>query len=121
MDGCASWPSISRLSPSVGTGAVSTETVQQALRRKLRSDVQEAAASLPDEPNLETVVTDGHPVTELAQASSGLDLLILESRGYGPVRSVLLGSVSEAVMAQSRAPLVVVPRGQRTSRTVLES
>lgn len=62
-------------------------------------------------PSLEAVLTDGHPAAELARASAELDLLALGSRGYEPVRSALLGSVSEATLAESTAPVVVVPRG----------
>jgi nucleotide-binding universal stress UspA family protein len=32
------------------------------------------------------------------------------SRGYGPLRAVLLGSVSSALVRSARSPLVVVPR-----------
>lgn len=39
------------------------------------------------------------------------DLLVIGSRGYGPVRSVLLGGVSSRVVRHSRVPVVVVPRG----------
>jgi nucleotide-binding universal stress UspA family protein len=45
----------------------------------------------------------------LDAAQDRLDLLVLGSRGYGPVRRTLLGSVSVAVVRA--APLIVVPRG----------
>ncbi len=96
---------------NVGAGAFPTETVAQALRRELRREVEEAEASLAGGLNLETAFADGDPATELAKASAELDLLVLGSRGYGPVRSVLLGSVSEATVAGSAAPVVMVPRG----------
>ena len=40
-----------------------------------------------------------------------VDLLCCGSRGYGPVRRVLLGGVSARLVRQARSPLVVVPRG----------
>ncbi len=98
---------------NVGAGAFPTESVGQALRRQLRDEVEKAVAALADGPHLETMFRNGDPAAELLGASAGLDLLVLGSRGYGPVRSVLLGSVSEATVAGSAAPVVVVPRGQK--------
>ena len=41
------------------------------------------------------------------------DLLVLGSRGYGPVLSVLLGGVSGRVVRSARLPVVMIPRGDR--------
>jgi len=53
---------------------------------------------------------DGDPLTLLRDASADLDLMVLGSRGYGPVRTLLLGSVSRAVVRDAACPVVVVPR-----------
>jgi hypothetical protein len=37
--------------------------------------------------------------------------LVVGSRGYGPLRAALLGSVSSALVRSAQSPLVVVPRG----------
>ena len=55
-------------------------------------------------------------VGDVVEVLSGLgedeiDVLICGSRGYGPVRRVLLGGVSARLVRQARAPVVVVPRG----------
>ena len=50
------------------------------------------------------------PAHLLVACSEQLDLLVLGSRDYGPLRHVLLGSVSAAVMRESRCPVVVLPR-----------
>lgn len=51
------------------------------------------------------------PVAEaLASASERLDLLVCGSRGYGPVRTVLLGGVSGRLAHTAMCPLLVVPR-----------
>jgi nucleotide-binding universal stress UspA family protein len=52
----------------------------------------------------------GYPPDELTRASGRLDLLILGSRSYGPIRRVLLGGTSVRVMRSSACPVVIVPR-----------
>jgi nucleotide-binding universal stress UspA family protein len=39
------------------------------------------------------------------------DLLVCGSRGYGPVRRVLLGGVSSRVVRHSKVPVILTPRG----------
>jgi nucleotide-binding universal stress UspA family protein len=39
-----------------------------------------------------------------------LDQLVGGSRGYGPLRAVLLGSVSSALVRSAQSPLVVLSR-----------
>ena len=70
-----------------------------------------------------TEILEGDPVQRLAESSSGLALLVLGSRGYGPVRSVLLGSVSAGVARTAACPVLVVPSGVEpvTQRAVYPS
>jgi nucleotide-binding universal stress UspA family protein len=58
-------------------------------------------------------VLEGTAPIRLAEASEGLDLLCLGSRGYGPVRRVLLGSVSSDVVNHAASAVMVVPRTDR--------
>lgn len=51
------------------------------------------------------------PVERLADASRDLDVLVIGSRRFGPVRSVLLGSVSWPLIERAACPVLVVPRG----------
>jgi nucleotide-binding universal stress UspA family protein len=95
---------------NVSAGTFPVESVGEALRRQLRLDVETAVAGLTPDLAVETRLTEGDPVIELTAASAELELLVLGSRGYGPVRSVLLGSVSEAVVGDSAAPVVLIPR-----------
>ena len=46
-----------------------------------------------------------------AAVADRVDLLVLGSRGYGPVHRTLLGSVSVAVVRAAPVPVLVLPRG----------
>jgi nucleotide-binding universal stress UspA family protein len=83
--------------------------------RALRSAVEDLGDEVPVE--VEAVI--GDPAEVLVSVSEHLDLLVCGSRGYGPVRAVLLGSVSGPVMAAAHCPVVVVPRGVNASLEAL--
>lgn len=69
-------------------------------------------AELPAGVTARGQLLDGPVVDALTEVSpQDCDLLVCGSRGYGPVRSVLLGGVSSRVVRHSRVPVVVVPRG----------
>jgi nucleotide-binding universal stress UspA family protein len=52
----------------------------------------------------------GDAAAELVERSRELDLLVVGSRGYGPVRHALLGSVTQELMKTAACPVLVVPR-----------
>lgn len=54
---------------------------------------------------------------ELADLSAEVDLLIVGSRGYGPLRRVMLGSTSVNLQSRARGPLLILPRGTRYAST----
>jgi nucleotide-binding universal stress UspA family protein len=54
---------------------------------------------------------------ELATFSAQVDLLIAGSRGYGPLRSLILGSTSAHLVSHARSPLLVIPRTSAASGT----
>jgi nucleotide-binding universal stress UspA family protein len=56
----------------------------------------------------------GQPAGELILASESLDLLVLGSRRWGPVRRLALGSTSERVIRHAACPVLVPPRGTDT-------
>jgi len=49
---------------------------------------------------------------EILADSKGADLIVVGSRGRGPVGSALLGSVSHGVVRQAKRPVLIV-RGVR--------
>jgi nucleotide-binding universal stress UspA family protein len=88
--------------------ALVPEEVRQAYRKAL----DEALARVPGGVRPAAELHYGDVVDELSMLGErGADLLVCGSRRYGPVRRVLLGSVSSALVRQSSVPVLVVPRG----------
>jgi nucleotide-binding universal stress UspA family protein len=81
--------------------------ISESLEGQLRDEIEQldsglrAAASVRRGDATETLV---------AATSEGLDLLVLGSRGYGPLRRVLFGSVSSRVLGRAACPVLVLPR-----------
>ncbi len=82
---------------------------------RARAQLDEVVASVPGDVPVEAAVMLGDPVGELATLSEDADLLVLGSRGYGPRRAVLLGSVSRRVIRRAACPVLVIPRGTAAS------
>jgi nucleotide-binding universal stress UspA family protein len=75
---------------------------------------QAAVAALRHETEPEIVIVEGDALERLAYASRGLDVLLVGSRRFGPVRSALLGGVSTRLIERAACPVVIVPRGVHT-------
>ena len=88
-----------------------SERLTRELRAHRELALNRAAASVSKDLRAETTLLVGDPVLVLEhEASRGLDLLVLGARGYGPLRRVLLGSVSTELVCHSPCPVLVVPR-----------
>jgi nucleotide-binding universal stress UspA family protein len=94
---------------SVGYGQWKRERIEFAEQM-----VAEAIKAVGPEVEPEVAVLEGEPVERLADVSRGLDILVVGSRGYGPLRSVLLGGVSGPLIERAACPVVIVPRGAHT-------
>lgn len=83
------------------------------VRRRLilSSRLDAALESLPEDVEAAGSLLFGAAVEQLADQTQELDLLVLGSRGYGPLRRVLLGDVSARLMRCASCPVLVVPRG----------
>jgi nucleotide-binding universal stress UspA family protein len=57
----------------------------------------------------------GQAAEELAIYSSSLDLLVVGSRGYGPIGRLIHGSTSRELARTARCPLLVLPRAVRAT------
>ena len=58
---------------------------------------------------VETVVRQGAPADEILQAAEELhaDLIIMGSRGWGQLKAMLLGSISEHVLHHATCPVLI--------------
>jgi nucleotide-binding universal stress UspA family protein len=52
----------------------------------------------------------GSPVGVLVELRRRVDLMVVGSRGWGPVRGILLGSTAASLIGEAACPLLVVPR-----------
>ena len=99
--------------PRIKEGQLGRDVIDVLGEHKLYAlmKLEEEAAALGGEVPVTTEAFEGDPAEVLVDLSRGVDLLVLGSRGYGPLRSVLLGSVSRRVMAKAHCPVSVLPRG----------
>jgi nucleotide-binding universal stress UspA family protein len=65
-------------------------------------DVREPAV------DVRTAVEEGNPAEVLIERSRETDLMVVGSRGHGGFRGMLLGSVSQHLVAHADCPVVVV-------------
>lgn len=84
--------------------------IYQAGVEDARADLGATVAALPPQLSVSSRLLEGVAVLELAEASEGMDLLVLGSRGYGPLRRLLLGSVSARIARDAPCPVLVLPR-----------
>ena len=101
---------------AAGTGAEwPSKTLEQHARQMLTAVTDHA----PEGIELETRLLRGEPAEQIARkAADGLDLLVLGSRGYGPLRRALLGTVSGRLVRESTCPVLVMPRSAVVPRRV---
>jgi nucleotide-binding universal stress UspA family protein len=97
-----------RLHASLTVVAVAHDSEQRrALDPRVERVVDDAPAMLAAHADLRT----GEAWKELRDAARDLDLLVCGSRRYGPLRRVLLGSVSARLIRNAPCPVLVIPRG----------
>lgn len=82
--------------------------------QRLLEDARGRIAALGD---VEPHAAYGQPAEELALYSASLDLLIVGSRGYGPIGRLIHGSTSQQLAHSARCPLLVLTRAARPSAT----
>ena len=92
-------------------GGPSEVTLRADIERYVQESLDEIVATVRPGVEAKRVRLTGGPADMLAHHSATLDLLVTGSRGYGPLRSVLVGGVSGRLMRSAQCPVIVVPRG----------
>jgi nucleotide-binding universal stress UspA family protein len=95
------------------------EEVEGELRVRAEDALRRATETLDGDVPVETDAYVEDPADVLVRVSENLDLLICGSRGYGPLRAVLLGGVSRRLTAEAQCPVIVLPRGVSSSLEAL--
>ena len=112
---------VAALHPSGGLDATKSEGLRPERgamlqgRRRVETDeaLKRAVAALPAGVEVESELHVEDPADVLLRISEHVELLVCGSRGYGPLRSVLLGGVSRRLVDGSGCPVLVLPRGAR--------
>jgi nucleotide-binding universal stress UspA family protein len=94
-----------------------TGIVPPAIGDSIDTFLQEGNRRLQQLPGVEGRAVYGHAGEELAKFGDDVDILIVGSRGYGPIRRLVLGSTSEYLERHARCPLLVLPLGDGSARS----
>lgn len=108
--------------PPVGYGSnpwAASGDLDRMQREYTAQVLEDAAERVPNDVPVKIQRLKGDPAQQLAKFSEGLDLLLVGSRGYGPLRRVLLGGVSASLMRNAACPVLVVPRGAKEPEETL--
>ena len=100
-----------------------TPYVHHELLDQLRANAEVLLTNADRRARADHHVSDVHPALEntdprtaLLHASARASILVVGDRGLGPVRQLLLGSVSHAMIQHAESPVVVVRPGHQESR-----
>ena len=95
-------------------GIPGEDAAAETVRPAWTEILDRGSKSISGRTETERVMRQGREATELALQGVDLDLLVVGSRGYGPLRRTLVGSVSDELVRTAPCPVLVVPRGVRS-------
>jgi nucleotide-binding universal stress UspA family protein len=93
-----------------GPAMIASADLDSVLRGDLEERLRERAATI-EGIEVGTHAATGDAGRLLTRAAAGADLLVTGSRGFGPLHSVLVGSISRHVVDHAPCPVLVLPRG----------
>jgi nucleotide-binding universal stress UspA family protein len=92
------------------TGNLGYGSLEDVVRETGAQTLERAAGTAGAGIEVETRVAEGDLADAIARESEGADLLVIGSRGYGPLRRVVLGSSTGKILHAATSPVLVVPR-----------
>jgi nucleotide-binding universal stress UspA family protein len=98
--------------PSLAYGGLMAPAIGESIDALL----QEASSRMEQLPDVEGRAVYGLTGEELAAFGDEVDILVVGSRGYGPVRRLVLGTTSDYLERHARCPLLVLPRVASTAQ-----
>ena len=109
-------PEYPLVAPELGTPTLfeAIDEIVAARRHALEEELVTLAPELAVRAPVEPVIAEGRPAAEILRAArnGAADLIVVGARGLGPVKRLLLGSVSERVLHESDCPVLVVKGGR---------
>jgi nucleotide-binding universal stress UspA family protein len=117
---------LARAGTGVGVGALDFEAIDAASERRARESAEEGVerarhAGLIAEPRVRerAVTTWGTILQEAVDIDASA--IVLGSRGLTGLKSLLLGSVSHAVLQHADRPVIVVPSRERAAERAADN
>jgi nucleotide-binding universal stress UspA family protein len=92
------------------TGTAETAIVGPLADEEQVRVTEAAERAVADIPGAEVRVVRGPATRVLTEAADTADILVVGSRGWGPVHRVAIGSAADHLMHHAACPVVVVPR-----------
>ena len=96
--------------PAIGPGPMPLTDVIEPLLEKARERITQLGGVTP-------LAGYGPPLEVLASYSDSVDLLVVGSRGYGPLGRLIHGSTSDELARVAHCALLVLPRSARGTAT----
>jgi nucleotide-binding universal stress UspA family protein len=92
-----------------GSLAMSYPAIVKARLHAAEEGVAQALTGLGESISASSEVRDGQAGEKLLEVTHSVDLLVLRSRGRGPVRRMVLGSVCDTIVRAAACPVLVIP------------
>ena len=94
---------------SIAEGCLTTKLTED-LEAQCKADLEEAKALIPKGVETEMIYEVGSPGPVLLNMADDkkCDLIVMGSRGLGPLKGIFMGSVSSYLVSRSKCPILIV-------------